>query len=666
MSLLVLVLLASQEKFTVLEPDDQPRKMLETWLLGECGKQFDLRRKAVEDLKTPDDIRRRQENLRGRFVAALGGFPDRTPLGARVVGKADRDGYRIEKVIYESRPRHHVTAILYVPEGKGPFPGVLMPMGHSSNGKAAEYAQRGSILLAKNGIACLNYDPIGQGERMQLLDAQGKPAVKGSTAEHTMVGTSALPVGWSAASFRIWDGLRSLDYLAGRPEVDPRRLGCTGCSGGGTLTSYLMALDERIVAAAPSCYLTSLERLFATIGPQDAEQNITGQVAFGMEHADYLLLHAPRPALMLTGTRDFFDIQGAWTTFREAKKAYGVLGHAERMDLAEFDQTHGYPRNHREGAVRWMRRWLLGLDEAVVEPDFPIAKDEELFCTETGQVLSSLGGVSAFDLIAVREKELAAKRGKPALDELLIEVRRRIGLPASIPRASVHPAPGEVRRGPCAITRGYRTTEPGIKIPYLLLTPDEGKPGPGVLDASGAGKTANLDRWTRESRVVLSVDLRGLGETSGSDFKESFLGLHLGRPLLGLRALDLLSVLADVGGEWHLVGTGAAAPAVLHAALLEPRAVRVTLEGMVVSWSAVARTPLSKNQLANVVPGALEAYDLPDLAAALAPRPLTIRGAVDPAGKPVSQRELEEAYAAARAAYRAAGAEGSLELIAGE
>jgi dienelactone hydrolase len=665
MSLLLLVLLASQEKFTVLGPDDQPRKMLEAWLLGECAKQFDLRRKAVEDLRTPDDIRRRQENLRGRFIAALGGFPDQTPLGARVVGKADRDGYRIEKVIYESRPRHHVTAILYLPEGKGPFPGVIMPMGHSANGKAADYAQRGSILLAKNGIACLNYDPIGQGERMQLLDAQGKPAVKGSTAEHTMVGTNALLVGWSAASFRIWDGIRSLDYLAQRPEVDPARLGCTGCSGGGTLTSYLMALDERIVAAAPSCYLTSLERLFATIGPQDAEQNITGQVAFGMDHADYLLLHAPRPALMLTGTRDFFDIQGAWTTFREAKKAYGVLGHAERVDLAEFDQTHGYPRNHREGAVRWMRRWLLGLDGAVVEPDFKIARDEELFCTETGQVLSSLGGVSAFDLIAGRERELSGKRGKPPMDELLIEVRRRIGLPASIPRGTAHAAPGEVRRGPCTITSGFRSTDPGIKIPYLLFTPDERKPGPAVLEASGSGKAANFERWTREGRVALSLDLRGMGETAGSDFKESFLGLHLGRPLLGLRTLDLLSVLADLGGEWHLVGTGAAAPAVLHAALLDPRAVQVTLEGMVISWSAVARTPLAKNQLGNVVPGVLEAYDLPDLAAALAPRPLAIRGAVDPTGKPVSQAELEEAYRAARAAYRAAGAEKNLVLEAG-
>src|SRR5207253_7664132 len=123
----------------------------------------------------------------------------------------------------------------------------------------------------------LCYDPIGQGERIQLLDKDGKPAISRGTDEHDMVGVGALLIGSSTATYRIWDGIRSLDYLAGRAEIDPKRLGCTGNSGGGTLTAYLMALDERIGCAAPSCYITSLERLFATIGPQDAEQQITGQ-----------------------------------------------------------------------------------------------------------------------------------------------------------------------------------------------------------------------------------------------------------------------------------------------------------------------------------------------------------------------------------------------------
>src|SRR5262249_19210974 len=204
------------------------------------------------------DLKKRQESLRAKFIEALGGFPEKTPLNPRVAGSLSGDGFRVEKVIYESRPAHHVTAVVYIPEGKGPFPGVLVPCGHSDKGKAEEAYQRISILLAKHGFVVLCYDPIGQGERMQLLTPDGKPAIKGNTTEHTMAGIGALLVGWSCASFRIWDGIRSIDYLASRPEVDPTRLGCTGNSGGGTLTSYLMALDERIAAAAPSCHGTSL------------------------------------------------------------------------------------------------------------------------------------------------------------------------------------------------------------------------------------------------------------------------------------------------------------------------------------------------------------------------------------------------------------------------
>src|SRR6185295_13015436 len=162
-------------------------------------------------------------------------------------------------------------------------------------------------------------------------------------------------------------------------------------------------------AAAPSCYVTTLERLFATIGPQDAEQNITGQVAFGMEQTDYVTMRAPRPTLMCTATQDFFDIQGCWTTFREAKKIYGMLGHAERMDLIEYNDKHGFSKPRREAAMRWMRRWLLGVDDAPVEGDFPIFKDAELQCTETGQVLSSLKGKSVFDLTRTRAERLAAQ-----------------------------------------------------------------------------------------------------------------------------------------------------------------------------------------------------------------------------------------------------------------
>ncbi|MBI3858393.1 MAG: metalloendopeptidase, partial [Planctomycetes bacterium] len=413
----------------------------------------------------------------------------------------------------------------------------------------------------------------------------------------------------------------------------------------------------------PSCYVTSLERLFATLGPQDAEQNIPGQVAFGMEHADYVTMRAPKPTLLLTGTRDFFDIQGAWTSFREAKRAYGILGRAEAVDLAEFDMPHGYPKMHREGAVRWMRRWLLGIDDAIVEPAFPIEKDADLHCSETGQVLSALQGKSAFDLIAARERELSAARPKLSVEEL----RKKIGARGSAGEPQIDPT--WIQRDRCRVTKAVVETDPGMKIPYLVFTPSEPKEGPMIVVASGEGKASAcakggpVERLAQAGHRVEALDLRGLGETAGSDFKESFLAMHLDRPLLAQRLRDL-APFVDHGKRVHAIGSGTAAPVVLHAAALDERIVEVTLEGMLVSWASVARTPVSKGQLSNVVPGALKNYDFPDLAAAVAPRPLTIRGPVDAAGKPLSQAELEEIYAPARAAYRKAGAEKNLVLEA--
>lgn len=651
---------ARSDDLTVLRADESPRTMLYRALEAQAKARLEARRKEVAALKTPDAIRQREDEIRHRFLAALGDLPEKTPLNARVVGTLQRDGYRIERVIYESRPNHHVTANFYRPDGPGPFPGVLLPCGHSPNGKAADTYQRACALLAKTGLAVLCFDPIGQGERPQALNDQGKALINGSTTEHTMAGIGALLVGRSAASYRIWDGIRSLDYLASRPEVDPRRLGCTGNSGGGTETAYLMALDDRIAVAAPSCYITSLERLFATIGPQDAEQNITGQVAFGMDHADYALMRAPKPTLLCVGTRDFFDINGSWDTFRELKLAFGRFGFGERVDLFESDEPHGFTKPRREASVRWLRRWLLAKDEPTVETEGPLVPDAELQCTKTGQVLSDLHGVSVFMLNAERAARLSCPRqefqAKHSRDERIAEVRRLIRLPERIAPAK-HEARGEFVRPGYTIRKLVFTTEPGITVPAILFDPkDRSGPGLAVVVVEQAGEDLEPNGLaettaTQHGQPVLVVSLRGLGETTpgdkrspfGADWKEAFLSLHLDRPLLGQRVLDLLSVIAAVAPEYGntvaLSGRGKAAPAALHAAVLEPRIKRVHLHGMVTSWHAVVRTVSSRDQLANVVPGALARYDLPDLAALCAPTPLTIESTCDPNGRPATKTD---------------------------
>ena len=162
---------------------------------------LDRRLERYETINTPEQVAAYQTDMRKRFVEALGGFPDRTLLNAKTVGTLKGDGYRVEKVIYESQPRHHVTAVLFLPDSKPPFPGVVVPCGHSRSGKVAQ--QRMCILLAKNGIAALSYDPIGQGERSQLLDSNGKQRFK-ATSEHNLVGMGSTLLGRNTATFRIW------------------------------------------------------------------------------------------------------------------------------------------------------------------------------------------------------------------------------------------------------------------------------------------------------------------------------------------------------------------------------------------------------------------------------------------------------------------------------
>ena len=668
LSLVVIPTMTHAQDLTVLVPVEgqtAPDKMLYAYLQQLAYKAFERRTAAYEELKTPEQLTTYQERMRAFFTESIGGFPERTPLNAKVVDKMSREDYRIEKVIFESQPRHYVTGVMYLPKGKPPFPGVLVPCGHSANGKASEPYQRACILLAKNGLAAFCYDPIGQGERYQILNDEGKGKY-GSTTEHTMVGVGCILLGTNTARYRIYDGMRAIDYMLTRGDIDPKRIGCTGNSGGGTLTSYLMALDERIACAAPGCYLTTLRRLMDTRGPQDAEQNIHGQIAFGMDHADYAMMRAPRPTLMCVATGDYFDIGGAWDTFRQAKRFYGRLGFAERVDLVETDASHGFSTQLRVGMVRWMRRWLLGIDDAITDSDFPIFTDEELQCTPTGQVMLLEGARSVCDLNADMERRLAGERKKlwnetPRAD-VLQKVREIAGVRrlTDIPECKSEQV-GVVERDGYRIEKVVLHPEDGIALPALAFAPPRSTDD-AYLYLHGDGKDADaavggpIEQLVKQGRLVLAVDLPGIGETRsgagrdpfGSESKTYFLAYFLGKSFVGMRAEDILAsarFLATYRKRTnpylvHLVAIGEAGPPALHAAALEPDLfASLTLRRSVTSWSSVVNTPETRNQLVNAVHGALRVYDLPDLLATLPEGKVTIQEPASATGQPVSSGE---------------------------
>lgn len=622
---------------------------------------FAKRKSVYEELKTPEDCVAYQKRMREFFRTQIGGFPERTPLNPRVIGKLKGDGFHVENVIYESWPGHHVTANLYLPNTKPPYPGVLVPCGHSHDGKAAAAYQRACILLAKNGMAALCYDPIGQGERYQVLSEQPNEFFRGGsryrpphprvqyycTAEHTLMSVSSIPLGGNSARYRIWDGMRSIDYLISRPEIDAKRIGCTGNSGGGTLTSYIMALDDRVQAAAPVCYSTMFRYLVDFNGPQDGEQVIFGQLAYGMDIADYTLMRAPKPTLICAGTHDrTFKIDGTWELFREAKRFYTRMGYAERVDIIEADAPHGFTIQLREGSARWMNRWLMHKENPIFEGDLPVFTDEELQCSQSGQILLDAGERSLFEINDGLNQQLAKDRVELWNSGDLKTLRERVREVSGVKKLGELLRPefkevGSIQRPDYQITKLIIKPGHGVPLPALLFQPKQ-RTGELVLYLHGGGKDvdagagAAIEQRVKQGDVVLAVDVRCIGETSrknnrkigwshgllGPNYHEWALAYLLGDSMVKLRAEDIL-VAARFLSETQsknkpepvvLTAIGETAIPALHAAALEPAMFsKVNLSQMIPSWGAVVKTPETQNQLINTVHGALKVYDLPEL-----------------------------------------------------
>jgi hypothetical protein len=476
-----------------------------------------------------------------------------------------------------------------------------------------------------------------------------------------MIAVGSILLGRNTATFEVWDGMRGIDYLQSRPEVDPKRIGCTGNSGGGTQTSYLMALDDRIIAASPSCYITNFDRLLNTLGGQDAEQNIYAQLEFGMDHADYLMMRAPTPILICAATKDFFDIGGTWTSFRYAKRLYTSLGFAERIDLLENDAGHNYNRQAREGVVRWMSRWLRGKDEPITEPDVKPITDKEMQCTPDGQVMLLKGARSVYDLNREYEENLIEQRNKLWKTTERAELLSRVCKIAGIRRLSELPNPkvekvGIIERDGYHIEKMIIKPEEGIYVTALMFVPSQETKKSAVLYLHEKDKATNaepggpIEKLVKTGRLVMAVDVRGVGETHGvgqryfmpyfgTDGQDFYIAYVLGRSYVGMRAEDVLVcarlLQQNQSGSLSLVAIGHVGIPALHAAALESDLFdSVKLIRPLVSWSNVVEMGKSQDQLVNTVHGALTLYDLPNLAATLEDK-LTIEEPLNALGKPI-------------------------------
>src|SRR6266550_6285982 len=409
------------EAFRVLAPAGKEVPVISPYLKYQtemAWEEDDQRVKSWSAIRTEPDLLRVQRELEKHLLAMLGGLPgERTPLHPQITGKIQMNGFHIEKLIFESLPGVYVSALVYVPEdGIKQHPAVLVPVGHAANGKVRYQAlcQR----LVQRGYVVICWDAVGQGERSQFWDAKAaRSRYNLICAEHAVVGNLAFLANTNLARWEIWDGMRALDYLLMRPEVDPQRINITGTSGGGFQAAHIAALDRRIKVAVPSCYITALpmrvyNRIFKD-PDSDPEQDLYGMISNHVDHAGLLLMMYPRPVFVAAAVLDFFPIEGTHKTFREVENLYTRFNHSDRIAITEGYHKHEYSLENQEAALNFLDHFNQ-LPPKHGLPPVQELDEKALQCTRTGQVMLDYSDARSL-MDVIKEYYVERKQSRPSM-----------------------------------------------------------------------------------------------------------------------------------------------------------------------------------------------------------------------------------------------------------
>lgn len=304
----------------------------------------------------------RHDDIRRQILVAAGLYPefDRPPLKSEIWGKFEGDDFTVERTVLETLPGFYLSGSLYRPKGKsGPFPAILSPHGHWKEGRFTQepvgnLPARG-ITFARLGFVCFMYDMVGYGDFKQLPH-------KFDDAD------------WGQGLFGLqtWNSLRAVDFISSLPDVDPKRIGCTGASGGGTQTFILTAIDDRIACAAPVNMVAA-----------EFQGGCTCENApflrIDLNNVEIAAMTAPRPLLLVAATGDWTKnvptLEGP-----AVAKAYQSLGVPERFRAVQFAAPHNYNQDSRETVYAWMFRWLKDSPDQprIPEPPVPHLNHEDL------------------------------------------------------------------------------------------------------------------------------------------------------------------------------------------------------------------------------------------------------------------------------------------------
>ena len=554
-------------------------------------------RREIDNAKTREDALKLVERAKRRVAEAIPIPAVRPPVSAVCTGIVKFDDFKIEKLIIRSREGFSMPANFYLPNrSSGKLPVIVFLAGHGSVGKA-DYPTA-ITNFARQGVAVLALDPIHQGERFQF-DEKKIGLVQG----HNLLNRQLVPLGETFAEWRVYDVIRGIDYVMTRKEIDPGRIGLNGNSGGGTLTAFAGALDDRIKAVAPSCYITTLYHNVANELPTDGEQVPHNLGGMGGEMVDLVIAHAPKPYHILAQKQDFFDIRGARETYRLAKKVYKLLGCEENIQMTEGPQPHTYGRPLRRAASKFFAE-ELGFKFQEEPAKFARPKASMLRCLQVRSVLDLPGEKSVQDFL--REKALRLKkiRGERRISREGLEKKLRslLDIPDKTPLVD-HRLWRYAVSDKNVFSRFGIETEKELfttlfrQKPVYSLTPAKRVelylPAKGCRDELGGLKvlTDGFELW--------GLDYQGIGESIGAggfeevyqgDYLLASCGISLGKPFVGRRTGDILKavrLLKENGAEEIVVrASGLSVIPAIFAAVLTDIPYKTVLHVELVSYTA--------------------------------------------------------------------------------
>jgi cephalosporin-C deacetylase-like acetyl esterase len=623
------------------------------------------------------DWQTRRDELRRRLVDAWGPFPaEPAPLAARKLGELQRDGYRLERIVFQTFPNLWMTAHAYVPAVEGRVPAVLCVHGHWAKAKQDPVVQSRCIGLAKLGFFVLAVDACGAGER----------AIGKALGEYhgEMTGAMLLPIGRSLTGVQIYENMRAIDYLRTRPEVDASRMGVTGASGGGNQSMYLGTFDERVAAVVPVCSVGNYQ---AYLGAACCMCEVVPGALRFTEEGDVLGLAAPRGLMVISATGDArqFSVREAQRSLLRATEIAKLHDRLDQVRHTIIESGHDYNQPMREAMYGWMTKQLKGQGDGspIPEPKIVTEEPESIRCFPGESRPDDYVTIPQF--ARAEAQRLVARRGRPTTSEewqreLGTDRRKALARSLGLPTSDVGPL--QVKRSemtPEGLQTWKFTSEPGIRLSATQRTSNSADRSIVVLlNIEGEAQAAKSDLARQlRGRNWITMDLRATGNDSvtgdaignAPDHNSAEWSLWIGRPLLGQwvhdirRLLDALDDQADTRGlRVSLIGQGPAGLVALFSAAVDERIQQIECVESLASY--VSDEPYRQQRLGTLVPGLLrDVGDVGHVAALIAPRPLTITNPVLGNGKPAPIGRLRQAFEYTRDAYESLDKAGELRLV---